>query len=306
MRARRNPVTLSALKRGSEHVMHAVDMENAGMTPAIGAHGFNRWLEAFVAQNRRSLYGHGVVIPEDKTGTIYALGCGSFGCVFPTTDPAVVVKITKDQSEGAYAEQIRRRQNIDWEKWMGFVRVHDVLRGPWLADYEKHPEPGTANHHIYLIIREAINPQTASFDDSHVVGWSTGFGAQYITYSYAEEAFLTAVEREIEIGPEALERELRPAVQRTENIRRSVHAAMWEFAFKPGDLHRHNMGMPLMRGDGQLVVHDFGSGSSRGVYGSDGGRRFNPRRKLSRKARVAKMVKRSKATKHLLPKRRFK
>lgn len=35
-----------------------------------------------------------------------ALGCGAYGCVLPTNDPAVVLKITTDKSEVAFATQI--------------------------------------------------------------------------------------------------------------------------------------------------------------------------------------------------------
>jgi len=38
--------------------------------------------------------------------TLDALGCGAYGCVLPTSDPAVVLKVTSDDSEAKFATEI--------------------------------------------------------------------------------------------------------------------------------------------------------------------------------------------------------
>ncbi len=44
-------------------------------------------------------------IPEDwRPTTLDPYGCGSYGCVYPTTDPAIVLKATTDPTEAAFVQ----------------------------------------------------------------------------------------------------------------------------------------------------------------------------------------------------------
>jgi hypothetical protein len=67
-----------------------------------------------------------------KNRKIYGYGCGAFGCVFPTKDPGVVVKMTHDMHEGPFMAAVQKVQTEPnpyqrlFER--GFVKVFGVYR----------------------------------------------------------------------------------------------------------------------------------------------------------------------------------
>jgi hypothetical protein len=69
------------------------------------------------------------------------LGCGTWGCVLPSQDPHLAVKITSDRSEPHMA---KIAQGLDLP---GVVRVHEVLGGPVVKGQK-----------IFVIVRDAIEP----------------------------------------------------------------------------------------------------------------------------------------------------
>jgi hypothetical protein len=68
------------------------------------------------------------------------LGCGAFGCVMPTSDPEVVLKLTSDKSEAQFA---RIATEFDWVP--GIVTYHKVVQVEG-ATYRRRP--------IYLLWRQ--------------------------------------------------------------------------------------------------------------------------------------------------------
>jgi hypothetical protein len=76
-------------------------------------------------------------VPRLKGGRKFSLeeyGCGHFGCVFPTHDPAVVVKLTSDLSEAFFVAAA-----LAIGEWPdGIVRYYAIYQVP---DVERHKRP---------------------------------------------------------------------------------------------------------------------------------------------------------------------
>ncbi len=51
------------------------------------------------------------------------LGCGSYGCVLPSHDPQIVIKVTTDASEAAFVERVSQ-----WEWPDGITRYHALMK----------------------------------------------------------------------------------------------------------------------------------------------------------------------------------
>jgi hypothetical protein len=71
------------------------------------------WVDEVVAQNHRELtyrapQGAEVVV-EEAEGHLHApeLGCGAYGCVFRTTAPGIVLKITSDPTEATFVQVLK-------------------------------------------------------------------------------------------------------------------------------------------------------------------------------------------------------
>lgn len=93
-----------------------VDAAMAEAKPAIIDAGIDpAWLPQELAQSRPS-----------RRYSVEEFGCGSYGCVMPTHDPGVVLKITEDASEAWFAYVARELAGKDgWP--LGIVRYHQVL-----------------------------------------------------------------------------------------------------------------------------------------------------------------------------------
>ena len=88
---------------------------------------------------------HGLLVPEvsltDKRQLTWReYGCGKYGCVYPTKNPGVVVKLTADENEAAVASPIMRWQTQD-KSLEGIVRYYASLpiSGKYKSENERHP-----------------------------------------------------------------------------------------------------------------------------------------------------------------------
>lgn len=72
---------------------------------------------------------------DKLTVTLDALGCGAYGCVLPTNDPTVVMKVTTDSSEATFATEILPGKSATARA--GFVTYVDAL--PLESEHKKRP-----------------------------------------------------------------------------------------------------------------------------------------------------------------------
>lgn len=92
-------------------------------------------------------------VPRLLAGRKFSLeeyGCGNYGCVFPTSDPAVVAKLTSDPTEAFF---VGAALSIgDWPE--GIVRYYAIYRIP--GEY-LGPQGGSAKQALFVLWREAAD-----------------------------------------------------------------------------------------------------------------------------------------------------
>ncbi len=85
-----------------------------------------------------------VGVKYDGRGSLKAsahqYGCGAYGCVFPTLDPGVVLKVTEDDTEGEFAAMIAPQLEVQI-----CVKYHLVIK----------VDPDETTHPTYLVWRES-------------------------------------------------------------------------------------------------------------------------------------------------------
>lgn len=102
-----------------------------------------------------------------RFGADDVLGCGHYGCVFPTSDPAWVVKISRDPTEGPMQAMI-----LKWQAAGAYLMsdAFALVRGVWQIGpditWRRKKWP------VFAILREEVKPWL-SIDDSNLkYGWS--------------------------------------------------------------------------------------------------------------------------------------
>lgn len=104
------------------------------------------WVTKFVRENADALKAK-----ADMQVKAPALGCGHFGCVFPTNDPAWVVKITRDPTEGPMVQRIMALKKEGAYGMDGIVNFKTIFRGKDVL-WRGKMQP------VFVIVREAITP----------------------------------------------------------------------------------------------------------------------------------------------------
>lgn len=94
---------------------------------------------------------------KGKKLVMQELGCGSYGCVMPTSDPAVVIKVTSDMTEAAFvaASMTLGPPAGAWED-AGIVRYYAVYRLP--GTHKGRP--------MFVLWREAATEVGLSWDST--------------------------------------------------------------------------------------------------------------------------------------------
>jgi hypothetical protein len=85
-----------------------------------------------------------------KKASAVKYGCGSFGCVMPTDDPAVVLKITTDPSEAIFASAAIRIGTFP----QGIVKLHQIAGASQVNMKRIYQEPRRES--AYFLWREAV------------------------------------------------------------------------------------------------------------------------------------------------------
>lgn len=110
---------------------------------------------SFLRENKEQLLSKTSIDPS-----FTVLGCGSYGCVFSSTDKDFAIKITVDEKEGPLIKEVMEIRNAhDGSGGLGpsvvlpgFVFFHQVL-------FDRHRDPLTTRTRTYYVIeREAVRP----------------------------------------------------------------------------------------------------------------------------------------------------
>jgi hypothetical protein len=182
---------------------------------------------------------------DELAGTLAEYGCGAYGCVLPTLDPVVVLKVTTDETEADFAAKI----------------AADLVR-PICVEYYQAMSLDARHEHrtIYLLWREAA-------DDVGELGKVLGAAAKDVVdaqHELAKLAYKALFEKRLDDARIHL-REWHVAVDKMGAVRelRSLATGMLEVYKKQkvffGDIHPGNLGRVFRGGTaGEWVITDPG------------------------------------------------
>jgi hypothetical protein len=165
------------------------------------------------------------------------LGCGNFGCVMPTSDPGVVLKLTSDKSEAQFA---RIAMEYDWVP--GIVTYHKVVQ---VADAERRRRP------VYLLWRQAADD--VGFLQRSGVAWGNP-GDDYDKRMANKAAdYLMKLKREGMTVQDKMGRAMKNAASPEERV--ALMERAWAAYMQSGDRHFRaaQEGRTHWRGDGRGV-----------------------------------------------------
>lgn len=175
-------------------------------------------------------------------------GCGAYGCVLPTLDAGVVLKVTTDETESEFAAELAA-------DLVAPICVHYYMAVSLAAGHEKRP--------IYLLWREAA-------DDVGKIGKVVGVDAQHYIdeqHKAAQELYLALrgaspvrilIDERIRAWEAACE-EMGDAVPELETLAQGMLAVFRDQRVFFGDIHAGNVGRVFRGGEqGLWVITDPG------------------------------------------------
>jgi hypothetical protein len=123
-----------------------------------------RWVDEMLEASRRKLERS---VPPEWMPSGDELGCGSFGCVYPTHDPNIVVKFTTDDTEFEFARDLSAKMQSG-----AVVRYHKALRMPVMQPLSGKP--------VFALWRDAADHV------GHMMSWiSRQYGDQLAERSHS-------------------------------------------------------------------------------------------------------------------------
>jgi len=115
---------------------------------------FKNWdvVQAFLMRVRGDL--NWMPLEEEKGKVLEEYGCGLYGCVMPTGDPDVVLKLTTDVNEAKFAHLA---SGMGENQPPGIVRYYEAVKVPGAKVSPPERDPGEGPYQIYLLWREGAN-----------------------------------------------------------------------------------------------------------------------------------------------------
>ena len=189
------------------------------------AQGNPAWVDRTLTKRWKAIegiVGHGLM-PREKKGVMVEYGCGAYGCVLPTHESNVVLKITTDDSEAEFAAaamQLASETDMGFPPGMvGYYGVFDLD-----VSYSSRP--------VYLLWREEAHHVGAIVKQEAPKRWAyynKEFGRDDVErFVFELQDFLLAAQEVQDVFDKVPERSRKMLLERLQHFRQDGSAGLWK------------------------------------------------------------------------------